>query len=105
MGVQAIFDLEATNQDLKPLLRDLYITSAKEIEVQGNARKAVVVHVRPRFDAACRSLSLHPSSCPRVDILKQIYRFIVFSPPEFPPPDIASSMLSIALPDKHCQSF
>lgn len=44
--MQAIFDLEATNQDLKPLLRDLYITSAKEIEVQGNARKAVVVHVR-----------------------------------------------------------
>eukprot|EP00892_Ulva_mutabilis_P011298 jgi/Ulvmu1/8540/UM044_0074.1 len=42
---QAIFDLEATNQDLKPLLRDLYITSAKEVEVQGNARKAVVVHV------------------------------------------------------------
>lgn len=43
--LQALFDLEATNQDLKPYLRDLYITSAKEIET-GAARKAIVVHVR-----------------------------------------------------------
>lgn len=44
-GVQALFDLEATNQELKPHLRDLYITSAKEIET-GAARRAIVVHVR-----------------------------------------------------------
>jgi hypothetical protein len=44
--LQAIFDLEATNQELKPQLRDLYITSAKELEFFGNARKAIVVHVR-----------------------------------------------------------
>lgn len=78
--MQAIFDLEATNQDLKPLLRDLYITSAKEIEVQGNARKAVVVHVRTApfcslpvccllqsLQIACtgleRELLRHTSSC------------------------------------------
>ena len=45
-ALQAIFDLEATNQELKPQLRDLYITSAKELEFFGNARKAIVVHVR-----------------------------------------------------------
>ena len=43
---QAIFDLEATNQELKSDLRDLYITSAKEVEV-ATARKAIVIHVRP----------------------------------------------------------
>jgi hypothetical protein len=42
--MQALFDLEATNQELKPVLRDLYITSAKEIET--GARKAIVIHVR-----------------------------------------------------------
>jgi hypothetical protein len=46
--LQALFDLEATNQDLKPYLRDLYITSAKEIET-GAARKAILVHVRYWF--------------------------------------------------------
>ena len=56
VAVQAIFDLEATNQDLKPLLRDLYITSAKEIEVQGNARKAVVVHVRCLASIHCDAI-------------------------------------------------
>lgn len=44
--VQALFDLEATNQELKPHLRDLYITSAREIEIHGAARKAIVIHVR-----------------------------------------------------------
>ena len=44
-AVQALFDLEATNQDLKPYLRDLYITSAQEIETS-SARKAIVIHVR-----------------------------------------------------------
>jgi hypothetical protein len=42
--VQTLFDLEATNQELKPVLRDLYITSAQEIET--GARKAIVIHVR-----------------------------------------------------------
>ncbi|KAL6754806.1 component of cytosolic 80S ribosome and 40S small subunit [Haematococcus lacustris] len=42
---QALFDLEATNQELKGDLRDLYITSAKEIDVHGTARKAIIVHV------------------------------------------------------------
>ncbi|KAJ9523388.1 hypothetical protein QJQ45_005293 [Haematococcus lacustris] len=41
----ALFDLEATNQELKGDLRDLYITSAKEIDVHGTARKAIIVHV------------------------------------------------------------
>ncbi|KAK9808041.1 hypothetical protein WJX73_007881 [Symbiochloris irregularis] len=41
---QAIFDLEATNSELKGDLRDLYITSAKEVDV-GSARKAIIIHV------------------------------------------------------------
>jgi small subunit ribosomal protein S7e len=44
--MQALFDLEATNAELKADLRDLYITSAKEIDVHGTARKAIIVHVR-----------------------------------------------------------
>ncbi|KIZ01820.1 40S ribosomal protein S7 [Monoraphidium neglectum] len=44
---QALFDLEATNSELKADLRDLYITGAKEIDVQGGSRKAVIVQ-KPR---------------------------------------------------------
>ncbi|KAF6258913.1 ribosomal protein S7e-domain-containing protein [Scenedesmus sp. NREL 46B-D3] len=40
---QALFDLEATNNELKADLRDLYITAAKEVDV--SARKAIIVHV------------------------------------------------------------
>jgi small subunit ribosomal protein S7e len=43
---QALFDLEATNSELKADLRDLYISGAKEIDVQGGSRKAVIVQVR-----------------------------------------------------------
>mmetsp|Transcript_19089 Transcript_19089/g.34726 ORF Transcript_19089/g.34726 Transcript_19089/m.34726 type:complete len:90 (-) Transcript_19089:61-330(-) len=46
---QALFDLEATNAELKGDLRDLYITSAKEIDVHGTARKAIIVHVPYRL--------------------------------------------------------
>jgi len=46
---QALFDLEATNAELKADLRDLYITSAKEIDVHGTARKAIIVHVPYRL--------------------------------------------------------
>ena len=42
---QALFDLEATNQELKADLRDLYITSAREIDVAGTTRKAIIVQV------------------------------------------------------------
>lgn len=42
---QALFDLEATNSELKADLRDLYITSAKEIDVQNGSRKAIIVQV------------------------------------------------------------
>jgi hypothetical protein len=45
---QALFDLEATNSELKADLRDLYITGAKEIDVQAGSRKAIIVHVRAR---------------------------------------------------------
>lgn len=44
--LQALFDLEATNNELKADLRDLYITGAKEVDVAGSARKAIIVHVR-----------------------------------------------------------
>ena len=43
---QALFDLEATNQELKVDLRDLYITSAAEVDVGNSSRKAIIIHVR-----------------------------------------------------------
>lgn len=43
-SVQALFDLEATNQELKSDLRDLYITGAKEVDVNAS-RKAIIIHV------------------------------------------------------------
>ncbi|KAK9818416.1 hypothetical protein WJX72_012350 [[Myrmecia] bisecta] len=45
---QALFDLEATNQELKSDLRDLYITGAKEIDVNAS-RKAIIIHVPYRL--------------------------------------------------------
>lgn len=44
--MQALFDLEATNAELKADLRDLYITSAREIDIAKTSRKAIIVHVR-----------------------------------------------------------
>lgn len=41
---QALFDLEATNNELKADLRDLFINSAKEVEIS-SGRKAIVIHV------------------------------------------------------------
>jgi len=41
---QALFDLEATNNELKADLRDLFINAAKEVDVS-NGRKAIVIHV------------------------------------------------------------
>jgi small subunit ribosomal protein S7e len=38
--------LEATNAELKGDLRDLYITSAREIDIHNTTRKAIIVHVR-----------------------------------------------------------
>eukprot|EP00884_Botryococcus_braunii_P013776 jgi/Botrbrau1/2239/Bobra.101_2s0067.1 len=45
---QALFDLEATNAELKSELRDLYITSAQEIDASIN-RKAIIIHVPYRL--------------------------------------------------------
>lgn len=42
--IQALFDLEATNAELKSDLRDLYIVSASEVDVSAS-RKAIVIHV------------------------------------------------------------
>ena len=56
--MQALFDLEATNSELKQDLRDLYITSAAEIDV-GSTRKAIVIHVRLPSAA---STSINPYS-------------------------------------------
>ena len=42
--LQALFDLEATNNELKAELKDLYINGAQEIDVSGG-RTAVVIHV------------------------------------------------------------
>ena len=46
---QALFDLEATNTELKVELRDLYITGARKIDLQGTSRKAVIIHVPYRL--------------------------------------------------------
>ena len=45
--LQALFDLEATNAELKPDLRDLFISGATEVDAGG--RKAVVLHVPYRL--------------------------------------------------------
>ncbi|CAI5948738.1 unnamed protein product [Closterium sp. NIES-65] len=52
---QALFDLEATNQELKSDLRDLFINSAKEIDVS-SSRKAVIVHVPYRLRKAFQKI-------------------------------------------------
>mmetsp|Transcript_9658 Transcript_9658/g.17062 ORF Transcript_9658/g.17062 Transcript_9658/m.17062 type:complete len:198 (-) Transcript_9658:494-1087(-) len=53
---QALFDLEATNAELKADLRDLYITAAKEIDIPNTARKAIIVHVPFRLLKAFRKI-------------------------------------------------
>lgn len=45
---QALFDLEATNSELKTELRDLYISGAREIDVTAT-RKAVLIQVPYRL--------------------------------------------------------
>lgn len=45
---QALFDLEATNAELKADLRDLYIAGAKEVDVS-SSRKAILIHVPYRL--------------------------------------------------------
>ena len=47
-GFQALFDLEATNQDFKTDLRDLYITSAQLIDVTAS-KNAIIIHVPYRL--------------------------------------------------------
>lgn len=45
---QALFDLEATNQDLKSDLEDLYINGAQEVDVN-QGRKAIIIQVYVNF--------------------------------------------------------
>jgi small subunit ribosomal protein S7e len=45
---QALFDLEATNQELKADLKDLHIQSAKEVDV-ATGRKAIVIGIPCRL--------------------------------------------------------
>ncbi|GLJ18001.1 hypothetical protein SUGI_0317200 [Cryptomeria japonica] len=52
---QALFDLENTNQELKSELKDLYINSAKQVDISGN-RKAIVIHVPYRLRKAFRKI-------------------------------------------------
>ncbi|KAH9314612.1 hypothetical protein KI387_023239 [Taxus chinensis] len=52
---QALFDLESTNQELKSELKDLFINSAKQIDISGN-RKAIVIHVPYRLRKAFRKI-------------------------------------------------
>ena len=53
VAAQALFDLEATNAELKSDLRDLYITKAEEIDGK-SGRKAIIIHVRLGFHELCR---------------------------------------------------
>lgn len=52
---QALFDLENTNQELRSDLRDLFINSAKQVDISGN-RKAVIIHVPYRLRKAFRKI-------------------------------------------------
>jgi small subunit ribosomal protein S7e len=52
---QALFDLESTNTELKSELRDLFINSAKEVDISGN-RKAVIIHVPYRLRKAFQKI-------------------------------------------------
>ncbi|KAJ8442494.1 hypothetical protein Cgig2_022377 [Carnegiea gigantea] len=52
---QALFDLENTNNELKSDLKDLYINSAVQIDVNNN-RKAVNIHVPYRLRKAFRKI-------------------------------------------------
>ena len=61
---QALFDLEATNSELKNDLRDLYITSAQEIDVS-SSRKAIVIHVSPLLACRCRAVPVAGLAEPR----------------------------------------
>ncbi|KAI5067149.1 hypothetical protein GOP47_0017677 [Adiantum capillus-veneris] len=54
---QALFDLENSNQELKSDLRDLFINSAKQVDISGS-RKAVIIHVPYRLHKAFRKI--HP---------------------------------------------
>ena len=53
-STQALFDLEATNAELKPDLRDLFISGATEVDAGG--RKAVVLHVPFRLQRSFRKV-------------------------------------------------
>ncbi|KAG1676361.1 hypothetical protein FOA52_001156 [Chlamydomonas sp. UWO 241] len=55
---QALFDLEATNQELKADLRDLYITGAREIDVHGTNRKSIIVNVPYRLLKSFQKIQL-----------------------------------------------
>lgn len=46
--LQALFDLEATNAELKGDLRDLYIAGATEVDISAS-RKAILIHVPYRL--------------------------------------------------------
>ncbi|MCO5592322.1 hypothetical protein L7F22_046323 [Adiantum nelumboides] len=52
---QALFDLENSNQELKSDLRDLFINSAKQVDISGS-RKAVIIHVPYRLRKAFRKI-------------------------------------------------
>ncbi|KAH7287752.1 hypothetical protein KP509_32G072400 [Ceratopteris richardii] len=52
---QALFDLENSNQELKSDLRDLFINSAKQVDISGN-RKAVIIHVPYRLRKSFRKI-------------------------------------------------
>ena len=56
---QALFDLEATNNELKSDLRDLYINSAQEVDVT-NGRTAIAIHV----SAPLKALKHPPAPSP-----------------------------------------
>ncbi|KAJ7565357.1 hypothetical protein O6H91_02G056900 [Diphasiastrum complanatum] len=52
---QALFDLENTNQELRSDLKDLYINSAKEVDVANN-KKAIIIHVPYRLRKAFQKI-------------------------------------------------
>ncbi|CAO2817240.1 unnamed protein product [Amaranthus hypochondriacus] len=54
---QAFFDLENTNKDLQSELKDLFITSAVQVDISSN-RKAVIIHVPYRLRKSFRKIHI-----------------------------------------------
>ena len=78
---QALLDLEV-NSDLKSQLRELNITAAKEVDVQGKKSIVIFVPVRNGLFIARQDFLFALANCLSVTTTKKIYRNHVTVDPE-----------------------